>query len=632
MKVTFDLEANGLLDTVTQMWIAVLQPEGGERLTFTFHNNFKGLFKALDDATVLVGHNIIGYDLPLLEKLFNWRPKDDVEIVDTLIMSRLLNPDRKRPVGYPGSSGPHSLDCWGYRVGRYKPSHEEWHEYSSDMLHRCREDVAINVLCHDALLEEWGDHPWDRAYQIETEIAKIITKQELDGVPFDKLKATKGLIDLTLEANLLEVEILQDMPLVPLPESKVVYCPKKPYKNDGTYSATLIRKCGWKLISDPTWRPVAEEPVVTMAPMDLGNAKQVSDYLLSKGWQPTEWNFKKVTEKESNDPESPYYGQQPKKAARDEYGDVIRTSPKLTEDSFNEDLGGIAGLIMKRRTRLHRRNTIKGWLTSVRPDGRLGAGANSLGTNTRRMTHRCVVNVPKPKDKIFYGKEMRSMFYSDNPDYDFVGYDASGLEARMEAHYTYKYDNGAYAKEVLEGDIHTKNMIAFGIDDRDLAKNGKYAITYGCSKTKLASTLHLPESESTELFESFWSANESLASFRDDCKREWNSNGGWVSSIDGGRINIRSQHSIVNAKFQSAGSIVCKLGAIILDKAVKKAGLDCWKAIDMHDEGQYICHKNHTKKLMELMEDCIVQAGIQLNLNVSLAAEAQYGRNWSETH
>lgn len=101
---------------------------------------------SLRNSSLLIGHNIINFDLPLVEKLYNIRI--DVELFDTLVVSRLLNPDR---------IGGHSLDSWGKRVGRSKPVHEDWTQYSEAMLHRCVEDVEINYLTYNLLLEEVKD-------------------------------------------------------------------------------------------------------------------------------------------------------------------------------------------------------------------------------------------------------------------------------------------------------------------------------------------------------------------------------------------------------------------------------------------------------------------------------------------
>lgn len=657
MRLVFDIEANGLLDTVDQMWIVVTYNlDTEETKQFTYHNQFLGLFEHLDQATELIGHNLIGYDLPLLEMLYEYNPKKHVIITDTFILSMLLDPDRKSASDYPGSSGPHSLDSWGYSVSLKKPKHEEWNAFSENMRIRCLEDVNINTLVYQALMLEWGTHDWKLAFYIETRVAQIMSAQERRGVPFDKFKAIKYIHQLTAAMVKIEADIMSEMPSVPLPASKIKYTASKPFKKDGTYSSTFLKGAGWKLIQDPSWFPTAKEPIVTHGIISLNNSKQVSEYLLSRGWVPTEWNFKRVTKVQARDPESPYYGQQSGKLARDERGRIVKTSPKLTEDSFTDALGALPKLIMQYRVMSHRRSQIKGWVDNTRSDGTIQQGAFTCGTNTRRMRHIKVVNVPGAESydddrgliwdwddqNTFFGTQMRSLFYAKE-GWDFVGYDGSALEVRMEGHYTYPYDNGVYAREILEGDIHIKNAMALGIskaikdedvtkDERKRAKPGKYAITYGCSPAKFAETLGFPAEEGQALFDAYWAANWALASFRDDCEVEWTVNGGWVTSIDGGKIGIRSKHSIVNAKFQSAGSIVMKLSMIILDDWINLLGLRAYKVIDMHDEGQFICHPDDTNKLMELMEACIVQAGKDLNFKVPLAAEAIKGKNWSDTH
>jgi hypothetical protein len=135
----FDLEANGLYDEADTIWcICAKDVDTGDTYEYTVENNTKPSF--LDKATELIGHNIINYDLPVLEKLWSWRPSDDVKITDTLVMSRLFNPDRPKPSNPACKSGPHSLEAWGYRVGKGKPDHEDWHVFSPAMLRRCQED------------------------------------------------------------------------------------------------------------------------------------------------------------------------------------------------------------------------------------------------------------------------------------------------------------------------------------------------------------------------------------------------------------------------------------------------------------------------------------------------------------
>src|SRR5690606_3969645 len=96
-----------------------------------------------------------------------------------------------------------------------------------------------------------------------------------------------------------------------------------------------------------------------------------------------------------------------------------------------------------------------------------------------------------------------------------------------------------------------------------------------------------------------------------------------VRGIDGSLIRTRSKHSLVNSKFQSAGSITMKLASILLDQEAKKKKIRGYKVIDMHDEGQWVCHKKDAKKLSELMVNSVVKAGQILNFNVALAADSK---------
>ena len=213
---------------------------------------------------------------------------------------------------------------------------------------------------------------------------------------------------------------------------------------------------------------------IRYVPINLNSPDQIKKYLLQLGWKPRRYNYKKDG----------------KKLVRDEKGNFIKTSPCLPKGdeeflALEKDIGEseIGKLIARRYILRHRKSILindddenKGWLGLVRPDGRLGAQCIAQATNTGRARHKVIVNVPKAKKKIPFGIELRSCLTVAS-DKIMVGTDAKGLEARMEAHYCYPFTGGKeYAKELLEGDIHTKNMYLFGIDDRDLAKNGKYCL------------------------------------------------------------------------------------------------------------------------------------------------------------
>lgn len=448
MRLVFDIETNGLLPDVNTLHVCCTYDLDTKEEWYS--TDPQEIISHLSKATHLIGHNIIDYDLAVLEKLFNWKPNEETRITDTLILSRLGNPDRlchPQQLRDEYKAGPHSLGAWGYRIGVGKPDHEDWSTYSEAMLHRCQADVRINARIYDILREETKD--FGESIAIEHTVQRLISKQERDGVYFDTEAAEQAVTELGNRIRIIDERLASGLPAHP---RRVGVEIKKPFKKDGTLSKAVMDWAerihqewdierveflyGWysaKDIGGPFTR-------IEWVTPDLNSDKQVKEWLLSIGWKPTEWNI------------SPTTG--------------ARTSPKLTEDSF-DSLPGDTGVLLKERvTWRHRRSQIQGWLDSVRPDGCIGAGANPLGTPTGRMRHRRVVNVPKAADFIPFGKEMRSLFRA-RPGRKFVGHDASGLELRMLAHYM---NDKEFTEQVLYGDIHSYNQRLAGLPTRDSAK------------------------------------------------------------------------------------------------------------------------------------------------------------------
>jgi len=152
MKLVFDMEGNGLREDCTRVWCIVTKDiDTSEIRQFKPHEIHEAL-EHLKRANMLIGHNIIGYDIPVFNKLYKWCTMG--ELFDTLVVSRLLNPDRKVPEGWSGQQKPHSVEAWGMRFGRAKPVNEDWSAYTDHMLHRCTEDVEITHMIYNELLKE----------------------------------------------------------------------------------------------------------------------------------------------------------------------------------------------------------------------------------------------------------------------------------------------------------------------------------------------------------------------------------------------------------------------------------------------------------------------------------------------
>ena len=611
--LVFDIETNGLREECDKIWCIGLkgfedpcESFSSEPGTDTYPELEDGL-EELSGASRLIGHNIINFDLPVLQKLRGWTPDEDTEIYDTLVVSRLLNPDRKKPSNSQGKGGPHSLESWGYRVGRGKVDNDEWRIFSPNILRRVHEDVEINHLTDKALRIEMGDHDWSEAIEIEHKVAEIITRQEMNGVNFD-LGGANSLVD-TL-STLIDRATQDLISRAPKTIKKIGAVPvNKPFKVNGEYTKVVRDYYDsvdeTRLVGGPYSR-------ITFEDINLSSQTQVKEWLLNIGWEPTQWNTK----------------------------DGINTSPKLTEDSFDSLPSGI-GEALKNRTLLsHRRSQIQGWIDNVREsDGRIEAGGNPCGTPTGRFRHFGVVNVPKAAKQVPWGREMRSLFIC-SPGRRFVGHDASGLELRMLAHYM---NDPVFTEAVVNGrnedgtDIHTLNQKAAGLPTRDDAKTFIYAFIYGAGDAKLGSIVGGGTKEGKRLRAEFLKNYPALDKLIKNVKRA--AGKGWLRGLDNRKIFMRTDdygrpmtHKALNTLLQCAGAVVMKKSMIILDEDVKREQLDVLKVIDMHDEAQADVLEKDVEKYVELAEQSIVKAGQHFNLRCELDAEAKVGNNWKETH
>lgn len=623
-----DTESDGLLDTATRVWCATFyDTETNKTIAFTDKNSpFDSLAKYITEYIdnnldkTFVYQNGVNFDIPLLEKLvIGWKFKG--ELFDTLYASRILWPDRREG---------HSLASWGEEFGVLKPEHEDWSQFSEEMLHRNKEDVKIGTLLFEHIKKHLEDlHIYDPritfdkfndVLQMEQQVAQIIEQQARNGWLFDIPLAYKLVDELSIKIQAIEKELIPTLPIRVVRPSETV---TKAFKDNGDITANALK---WylkhKANSDFTQDIGGDFSKVQFENMNLGSSNQVKDFLLDNGWVPSEYNYKKDGFN---------------KPIRDKYGKLIKTSPKIPKkvEEWEELAITINNpsikLLAEYNKSSHRKSQIEGLLSNVRPsDHRIEAQANSCGTNTTRMQHRIVVNIPKSDPKVFYGKEMRSLFICPE-NRILVGVDASALEARIEAHYIYPFDPEG-AMELIEGDIHTKNSEIFQCT-RSLAKNGKYALTYGCAPAKLASTLGKPSNKAEELYNAYWEGNPGLKELKEKVEDVYNKYG-YILAIDGRPLTIRYKHALINTLFQSGGSIIMKKALILLAKKLEKVYTKKEYLIigNFHDEIQIECNPEIANEIGRLGVESIKEAGEFFNTNVPFTGEYKSGCNWSFTH
>ena len=545
-RLAIDIETDGL--DATEIWCAVTKDiDNGEVKVWKTASE---LLRYVEPEDTLIGHNIIGFDLPVLKKLWNLKTNSN-PLRDTLIMSRLLNPVLEKG---------HSLDSWGVRLGLKKGDFSDFDGGLSDsMVEYCIQDVEIThaLFTHlNSSLLEWG-----QSVDLEHEVATVVKKQEVNGFKLDVPKCMTMLSDW--QQSLIDIE----------EELQQVFQP-----------ITTER------YSDKTGKRLKDKVTV----FNPGSRKQIAERLMSLGWKP-----RKHTEK----------------------GSVIVDEKVLQTVRIPQAKPILRYLLLQKRVA-----QVKSWVENVSERGRVHCQVRTNGAITGRMTHSKPNLAQVPRVGTEYGEECRSVWIVEDGNV-LLGADASGLELRMLAHYM---DDSTYTKEILSGDIHTANMKAAGLTDRDQAKTFIYAFLYGAGPAKIGAIVGGREREGKRLINSFLKNTPALQKLKDKVSRLAEKE--WLPGLDGRRLIVRSQHAALNTLLQGAGAIVMKQALIMLNRKLIHANMDARFVANVHDEWQIETTEQDAETVGHFAVQSIRQAGIRLNLRCPLDGEFKVGLNWASTH
>ena len=574
-QFVLDIEANGL-DPDTVWCIVVRQLGHDDSLTWSGDRLPEFItWLQLQDECELIGHNLIGYDIPVLEQLLS-ADFSKCKITDTLVMSRLANPSRE---------GGHSLDNWGTILNCPKGDHNVWDVFSYDMLEYCIQDVRVNALVYQRLLLELRDFK-PECISLEHQVQSIVTKQIKQGWLLDQEKAYHLLATLKEKKNDLEDEVHQVFK--PLPTFVKQITPK--IKKDGTLSVV-----GLKFLGEQWQTAVAPFSRIDFPVFNLGSRQQIGRHLQYYGWKP-----KQFTE----------------------------TGQAIVDEAVLGTVKGIpqAALIAEYLMIQKRVAQVQSWLEAVKEDGRVHGYVNSNGAVTGRMTHSSPNMGQVPAVYSPYGKQCRDV-WTVPEGYKLVGMDASGLELRMLAHYM---NDEGYTNEILTGDIHTANQLASGLETRDQAKTFIYAFLYGAGDSKIGSIVGGTAKDGKRLKEKFLGNTPSLGRLRERVGVA--SGRGYVLGLDGRRVYVRSQHAALNTLLQSAGAIVMKKALCLLDEYATKWNINYNFIGNIHDEIQTEVREDKSEVFGGLATSCVEAAGIHYKLNCPLAGEFKVGNSWADTH
>ena len=433
----FDCETDGLLDQMTK--IHVLSWMGADGNVHHTHD-YEAMRLFFTEAKVLIGHNIIRFDIPAVEKILGVKVK--ARLIDTLAVSWYLNHDRIK----------HGLEGYGVDYGVPKPVIKDWNSLTpEEYAHRCDEDVKINTrLWRDLEIK------LNRLYQDEEEKDRFIDYLSFKMDCAREQEALRWKLDVPMAQNAYdEIMVLKEEKVQQLSHAmpkriltRVVTQPKNMYRKDRSLSAHGEK---WVELCKEYKQQITTQSFVVKTGEELGNPNsndQVKDWLYSLGWQPI--TFKFVRDKDTGD-------ERMIAQIRSE-SDLCESVKDLAEvDPAVDLLDGLTVLT-------HRAGILKAFL-DCHVDGYLKAEIAGL-TNTLRFKHsKPLVNLPSV-DKP-YGDVIRGCLTCPE-GYTLAGADMVSLEDTTKRHYMQPLDPDYVEEMSREGfDPHLSLAVFSG----DLTKD-----------------------------------------------------------------------------------------------------------------------------------------------------------------
>jgi len=607
----FDIETDGL--DPTKIHVLSWEDELGK---IQHTHDYVAMRIFFEEATILIGHNIVRYDIPAVEKILGI--KVTATLVDTLAVSWYINHTRPK----------HGLEGYGEYYNVKKPEITDWENLTKEeYAHRCNEDVKINVrLWRDLDIKLSKLYPdvnnkWDLLNYLTFKM-QCAAEQEALKWKLDVDKANKYLAEWgDMKEDKIE-QLAEAMPKRVL--TKVQQRPKVMYKKDGELSSHGER---FEELRKEYRQPENVQSFVVKTGEVRGNPsspEQVKDWLYSIGWVPR--TFKFVRGSDDQEKQIPQIRRE---------GELCPSVKDLvSEDPAVSILDGLSVLS-------HRISVLKG-MVDHEVDGYVQATIAGM-TNTLRFKHaKPLVNIPSVEKP--YGKEIRGCLTAPE-GYTLCGADMTSLEDTTKRHYMKPLDPNYVAEMSKEGfDPHLDLAKHAGIitqEDIDkhnsgekslksLRKNYKvvnYSATYGVGAAKLARETGMSKKEAQKLLDAFWSRNWSVQKVATTLRKRELFGGMWVQNpVSGFWYSLRSEKDRFSTLNQGTG-VYC------FDNWVKKCREKGIKTVgQFHDEIIALVKEGDQIETAMNMNYSIQELNEQLKLNVDLGVDAQFGKTYAEIH
>ena len=594
----FDIETNGLYDEATELFCVAIHDVVRNETIGYGPGSIDRAITRLANATCLIGHNIIFYDLPVLKKLLNFHT--DAHVIDTLVCTRLIWPKEKLqevdanhyeavPTKLRGSA---SLKAWGYRLSNFKDNFTNFSQYSQEMLEYCKQDCNVTAALYKVIAAE---NIKPSAFRLEHDFATAINKQIRSGFPFD-INQCLGLVDeLESRKEIVEQE-LTTKAFPPITHQEEVI-PKTSNKKKG-----IVKGVPYTKTTVEHFNPASRQQTV----------RRLQD---KYGWVPS---------------------------ATTEKGNPILNDDVLSELPYPE-----AKLLAEYQLLKKRLGQIKdgdhAWLRLVKDDGKMHGDLITNGCITGRASHRNPNMGQIPAVYSPYGDRCRALF-GPPPGRVLLGADAKALELRCLAGYLALWDEGVYGAVVTDDsqDIHTYNQQRFGVETRDISKRLLYAVLYGAGFIKAGSIVNPGEKDPERLKQlgrqaimGFMEGVPALQKLKDTLTKNLQKRGHLIG-LDRRPLYCRSEFKALNVLLQSAGAIIMKQVVVNLHQLAANSqleyGIDWEQHAMIHDEVQLSVKPELVETIKPLVLDSFVKAGQFYDFKCLIEGDIKTGANWALTH
>lgn len=697
----YDTETDGLLNTMKTMHCLVMR-DAITRETFRFRRHPGGRIETrpitnpgvyedlppedtltegvrmLEEAKLRVAHNGIRFDEKAIRKIFPWYDPQG-ELRDTLVLVRVIAPDVKdndyrlaERGRLPGQLiGSHSLDAWGYRVGKHKGDYSKqmtalgkdpWASWNLDQEDYCEGDIDVTEIIWAACQK---DMPPDGCVALEHAVHDLCGVMEENGYFFDAEGAEKLSAELETESKLLSDEVREKFGYwyraarrkvvrMRWDDPKGINKAAKYEEPDTEWGEDLSRAVWGRFVfpkksityrSKRAWPEYRTEGApycpIEKVEFNPGSRHHIIDrFTENYNWEPqdfTEKGFPSVSDDVLQ-----------KLALK------IPEAKTLAEVLFYEKLIGM----VKRGN--------NSWLSCYNPETqRIHGYINSGGTVSGRAAHNnpnlgqipAVVkkkNEETGKKEIQYGRagdygwECRYLFFTpewvNDEEWVQVGVDLKGIELRRLGEECAPFDGGKLIEICCdpERDPHDYHMELTGLNNRDDLKRGTYGLMYGAGDWKLGHTFDPLASDDEKkragarfrntLMTRVPALGKAIERIKAQAER------GFLVGLDGRRLGVRAVYSALNLRLQSDAALIAKKWLVLTEEYLLAAGLnhgwdgDFAMLTWVHDEIQIACKKRYADLVASTCVKAANNAGTYFNSRCPVDADAKIGHNWAECH